>query len=355
MANSSTTIDMNAAPTAAGLARSQRARRFWRNVEGYAYVMPALLFLLVFQLLPIIYAFILSLHDVSIVKGLLPPPATEVGFKNYTKLFASPTFWQALANTIWYAVGTVSLGLVISLFFALLLSRPIKGIGIYRTLYFLPYITSLVVSGIVWQWLFRSPDGRGPGGLINYILSFFGANTSDFLGESRGIFKLGIQAIFGSGVDVPHWAEGPSLALCVIILLAVWYIVGFDIVVFMAGLANIPKELYDAAKVDGAQGWSLFRYITWPLLSPTTYFLLIVSTIGAFQAFTPIYVTAMPPQGAGAPDGSTLTLTLMFNNAAFKYFNEGLGYASTIAMVLFVLLITLSIVQLRFVGRRTEA
>jgi multiple sugar transport system permease protein len=352
MAEGSTAIQSGVSGQAAG--RSRKSRRFWQNVEGYAYVMPALIILLIFQFFPIIYAFVLSLHRVFIFRGFLPSPATEVGFKNYTNLLTDPTFWQAFANTVWYAVGTVTLGLGIALALALLLSRPIKGIGVYRTLYFLPYITSLVVSGIVWQWLFRAPDGRGPGGLINYFLSFFGRNTSDFLGESRGIFKLAVQGIFGSGVNVPPLLEGPSLALCVIILLAVWYIVGFNVVVFMAGLGNIPKELYDAARVDGAEGWKLFRYITWPLLTPTTFFLLVVSTIGAFQAFTPIYVTAMPPPGSGAPAGTTLTLTIMFYNAAFKYSNQGLGYSSTIAMVLFVLLIALAIFQLRFIGRRVQ-
>lgn len=352
MAESSTAIEPVAISKASG--PSKRMRRFWQNVEGYAYVMPALIILLVFQFFPIIYAFVLSLHKVFIMRGFLPSPATEVGFNNYINLLTNPDFWQSFANTIWYALGTVTLGLSVSLFLALLLSRPIKGISIYRTLYFLPYITSLVVSGIVWQWLFRSPDGRGPGGLVNYILSFFGRSTADFLGESRGIFKLMIQGVFGSGVDVPHWAEGPSLALCVIILLAVWYIVGFDVIVFMAGLANIPKELYDAARVDGAEGWRLFRHITWPLLKPTTFFLLVVSTIGAFQAFTPIYVTALPPPGSGSPAGTTQTLTIMFYNAAFKYSNQGLGYSSTIAMVLFVLLIALAVVQIRFIGRRAE-
>ena len=207
-----------------------------------------------------------------------------------------------------------------------------------------------VVAGTVWQWIFRAPDGTGPGGLANAILESLHLSPLRWLTEPKGIFQL----IFAPhGPILPPWATGPSLALATIVSLAVWSVLGFNTVIFLAGLTNIPRELYDAARVDGATGWRLFRHITWPLLTPTTYFLLIVSTIGAFQSFTPVF-SAGVPVGSGGPQNTTIVMTLYFYKAAFSYSNLGLGYASAIAVVLFALILILTVAQTRFLGHRVN-
>ncbi len=348
----------------AQLARSQRRRRFRLNLEGYVLILPAILVLGIFHFLPIIYAFVLSLYRAPIFKGLLPAPERFTGFNNYGRILNDDIFWKVLGNTIWYALGSVVLGLATALGLALLLNRPIRGIGIYRTIFFLPYVTSLLVAGMIWRWLFRSPNQNGPGGLVNSLIVGVGGKPVDFLGESRGIFQLAfnIQPVINSANPedlgskliggLTSFLGGPSLALSTIILLAIWSVVGFNTVVFIAGLQNVPKELYDAARVDGAQGWTLFKNITWPLISPTTFFLAIVSTIGAFQAFTTVFTTSI--DRLGGPDNSTNVMTLFFYTAAFRYTQLGLSYASTTAIILFFILVVLSIFQTRLAASRVN-
>lgn len=344
--------------------RARRRRRFLLNLEGYALILPAILILSIFHFFPIIYAFILSLYRAPIFQGLLPRPERFVGAQNYGRILGDDIFWKAFGNTVWYALGSVGLGLAIALGLALLLNRPIRGISIYRTIFFLPYVTSLLVAGLIWKWLFRSPNQSGPGGLVNSLIVGLGGQPVDWLGEPRGIFRImfNIQPVYN--IDNPEdiWSKisgglttflgGPSLALFTIILLAIWSVVGFNTVIFIAGLQNVPKELYDAARVDGAAGWTLFRYITWPLLSPTTFFLVVVSTIGAFQAFTTVYTVSI--DRLGGPDNATNVMTLFFYNSAFRYTTQGISYASTTAIILFVILVSLSIIQTRIGARRVN-
>ncbi|MGI8587156.1 MAG: carbohydrate ABC transporter permease [Chloroflexia bacterium] len=330
--------------------RARAGRRRREALTGYFFILPAVAILAVFHFFPILYAVLLSFYQFSVPKGLMPQADWAVGFGNYTRLFGDRVFWQALFNTLWYAGGTVVLGLGLSLGLALLLERVVRGRAFFRTVYFLPYVTSLVVAGTVWQWIFQAPVGTQPGGLANALLESLHLGPSQWLQEPRGIFQL----IFApSGPPLPDWAAGPSLALVTIVSLAVWSVLGFNVVIFLAGLTNIPRDIYDAARVDGATGWRLFRHITWPLLTPTTYFLLIVSTIGAFQSFTPVF-SAGVPVGSGGPQNTTIVLTLYFYKAAFSYSNLGLGYASTIAIVLFVLILGLTVFQTRFLSQRVN-
>ncbi len=330
--------------------QKRSTKRLREALTGYIFILPAVVILAVFHFFPIIYALLLSFFKFSVPVGLMPLPQWYVGGQNYDRLIHDRVFWQSLANTLWYAGGTIIFGLGISLVIALLLQRITKRRTFFRTIYFLPYITSLVVAGTVWQWIFRSPLGKTPGGLANALLNSVGLGSVRWLEEPRGIFQL----IFAPHGPVwPAWATGPSLSLVTIITLAVWSLVGFNSVVFLAGLNNIPRELYEAARVDGAGAWQTFRNITWPLLSPTTYFLLIVSTIGAFQSFTPIFSTSIPI-GSGGPQNTTSVLTLYFYKAAFSYSNLGLGYASTIAIVLFVMILVLTVAQTRLLGSRVH-
>ncbi len=330
--------------------RARNGRRRREALTGYLFILPAVAILGIFHFFPIVYAFILSFYKFSVPKGLFPLPDWWVGTQNYDRLLHDRVFGQALVNTLWYAVGTIVFGLGSALVVALLLERVVRGRTFFRTLYFLPYVTSLVVAGTVWQWIFRAPHGNGPGGLVNAVLGSFHLGPLRWLEEPRGLFKL----LFAEHNSAwPAWANGPSLALVTIIGLSVWSVLGFNTIVFLAGLTNVPHELYDAAKVDGATGRQLFRHITWPLLTPTTYFLLIVSTIAAFQSFTPVFSAGIPV-GSGGPQNTTVVMTLYYYKAAFSYSNLGLGYASAIAIVLFLIILTLTILQTRFLSRRVN-
>ena len=196
------------------------------------------------------------------VKGCIK----QIGLANYTKAFSDPEMWHSLLVTATYSILSVPLQLGISLLLAYLLFQKIRGKAIYRVFFFMPYITATVASASVWAFLY-SPDK----GLINEVAGKLGLPQLRWLMEPRGIFE-----VLGKNLQIPIPLElaGPSLAMLAIILYTTWVFVGYDTVIFLAGLGNIPNELYEAAKIDGASGWQLFRRITIPLLSPTTFFLL---------------------------------------------------------------------------------
>jgi multiple sugar transport system permease protein len=232
-----------------------------------------------------------------------------------------------------------------SLFVAYLLFQKIRGLSIYRTVFFLPYIVSSVAAGAVFTWIFNPRFGP-----VNMILDAIGIGGQKWLLEPRGIFEL---AGMYFGVQLPAWAAGPSMALIAIMVFAIWQIMGFDIVVFLAGLGNIPNELYEAAKIDGASGRQLFRHITLPMLSPTTFFISVISIIGSFQAFNHIYVMTSSSGGqVGGPLGTTSTLTIYM----FRQFwdNQNMGYGSALAFVLFGIILALTVFQNQVVEKRVH-
>ena len=301
-------------------------RRFLReSFQAYTLLPPALVIIGVFHLFAIFYAVYISLHDWSILKE------AYIGLANYSKLLADPEFRQSLLVTLWYVIGTVPVGLALSLGVAVLLSSDrCAAWGFYRTLFFLPYITSLVAAAAVWQWMYN-PDY----GVLNLALARLGLPTQQWLLEPRGVFALALAPL---GISLPEWAAGPSLALVSIIVMSIWSGLGFNVIVHLAGLGSIPRELQEAARVDGAGEWQVFRQVTMPLLSPTTFFLVIIATIRAFQAFNQIYV--MWPN-----DPTTRTLT-MFIFQTF-YGSSRAGYGAAAAMALFVILLILTIAQMR--------
>ncbi|HHX39278.1 MAG TPA: sugar ABC transporter permease [Armatimonadetes bacterium] len=300
-------------------------RRFLReSFQAYTFLLPALVIIGVFHVFAIFYAVYISLHDWSILKE------AYIGLANYSKLLADPEFRQSLLVTLWYVIGTVPVGLALSLGVAVLLFRPLRGVGFYRTLFFLPYITSLVAAAAVWQWMYN-PDY----GVLNLALARLGLPAQQWLLEPRGVFGLALAPL---GISLPEWAAGPSLALVSIIVMSIWSGLGFNVIVYLAGLGSIPRELQEAARVDGAGEWQVFRQVTVPLLSPTTFFLVIIATIRAFQAFNQIYV--MSPN-----DPTTRTLT-MFIFQTF-YGSSRAGYGAAAAMALFVILLLLTIAQMR--------
>jgi len=310
----------------------RRGRRLKENLLGYLYISPATLILLSFHLLPVFYAFYISLHKWKITKGAF------IGLDNYIRVLQDPAFRRSLQVTFFYVLGTVPLTLAISLLLAYLLFQNVRGLSLYRTIFFLPYITSTVASSAVWVWIFNPKHGP-----LNQILELIGIAPQKWMLEPRGIFQILGQAV---GVNVPSWAAGPSQALVAIMVFVIWFYVGWDTVIFLAGLGNIPSELYDAAKIDGAGRWALFRHITLPLLSPTIFFLTTMSMIGSFRAFNHIFVMTRAAGGQlGGPLRTTTTTSiLMFDHF---YSRVRFGYAAAIAFVLFAIILTLTVLQQR--------
>jgi multiple sugar transport system permease protein len=315
------------------------SRRPWtRWLLAYAYLAPAAAILLTFWILPLFRAFYTSLHA-----GWGTENERLVWFRNYAELLKSPTggpgeFVESLTVTAWYVVGTVPIALVLSFLIASLLFQKLRALGLFRTIYFLPYVTSTVAAAMVFRWIF-DPGGRG---LANTVLGWLGAPGQRWCLESTGVFHLLAE---GVGLSLPDWAGGPSLALVCVMIFSIWHVVGFDVVIFLAGLSAIPRELHEAAEVDGAGPWSKMRHITLPLLTPTLFFLAIISVIRSFQTFNQIYVLARDT-------ASTRNVTMLI----YSKFWEGnaIEEATAVAVLLFAILLGLTALQMHVLGRRVH-
>lgn len=246
-------------------------------------------------------------------------------------------WWMGLLNTVYYSAGTIPLQLIIALVLATLLFQDIIGKSFFRIIYFLPYIAPFVGTAAVFRILF-SGRANAP---VNSLLTSLGLDSLQWLNEPAGIWQL----LLGDSVQLPGWAVGPSLALVVIIIYGTWTFIGFNTVIFMAGLGNIPRELYEAAAIDGAGRWSQFRNITLPLLSPTMYFLTLYSVIGTFKAFNHIYVLR-----SAAALGTTDTASIIIFEA-FKR-DTRYGYASALAILLLIIILGITAVNNRIASRR---
>ncbi|WP_135256686.1 carbohydrate ABC transporter permease [Thermus caldilimi] len=300
---------------------------------GWALVWPALALLLVWHVFPTFYAFYLSLFErVNFLR-----PAAFSGLENYRILLQDPLFWKALGNTFWYVIFTVPVGLFLATGVAILLNAQVAFLGFYRTLYFLPYITALTAAAAVWRWIYHPEFG-----FLNWLLRTPGL---DWLNTPKGVFALLLEPL---GVQPQGFWAGPSLAFVAIMVMSVWHFLGYQVVILLAGLQAIPKEYYEAAELDGASFWQKHRLITWPLLSPTTFFLFTLGLIGAFQVFTQVYV--LTPTGGVLQD--TLTLAFYLYNKGFR--DSDFSYASAIAMVTFFLILVLTLVQRRVLERRVN-
>ncbi|MGI9145186.1 MAG: carbohydrate ABC transporter permease [Chloroflexota bacterium] len=321
------------APRAGPVRQQSRAtrRRLSEIGFGYALLAPAVVLLLAFEVFPILYGAYISACDWRL-------QCTQfVGLDNYTRALNDSALWHALLVTATYALISVPLQLGLGLWIAYLLYQKVRGQEIFRVLFFLPYITSTVASAAVWSYLY-SPDN----GLLNAALRMVGLPAQHWLTEPRGVFALVGQSF---GVSVPIGLQGPSMALVSLIAFTTWVFIGYDIAIFLAGLGNVPTELYDAARVDGASGWTLFRSITFPLLSPTTFFLLIFTVIGTFKAFNHVWV--MTEGGPG--DATTTASVLIFQQL---YQSNRYGYSAALAFILFAVILVLTVVQNRLAGRR---
>ncbi|MFO7898623.1 MAG: sugar ABC transporter permease [Planctomycetota bacterium] len=310
-------------------------RRSW---TPYLYLLPAAVILLAFSIYPLFHAFNMSLHT-----DWGRPGYRFVGLGNYRHLLVETgEFLHSLGVTVWYAVGTVPITMILSFLIAGLLFQKLRALGLFRTIYFLPYVTSTVAAAMVWRWIFN-PSSYG---LANTVVRWLGGEPLRWYSESTGVFQL-----LADNVDVvlPSWAAGPSLALVCVIVFSIWHALGFNVVIFLAGLSAIPREMYEAAEVDGATGIQRTRYITLPLLSPTLFFLFIISTIRSFQTFNQIYVIAR--QGETWTRGTEHLTMQIYRH---YYTSHDLGAATATAVLLFLIILGLTFLQMRMLGRRVH-
>lgn len=276
-------------------------RVFW---VGF-FLLPSLLGLLIFKLIPIGASLGLTLYEWD----LLTPPVF-VGLGNFVRLFSDRGFLSALQHTLTFIIGYIPLVMVLGLTVAIALNQEIRGKTVFRTLFYLPVVSSWVAIALLWMWIFNPRFG-----LVNYGLSLF-------------------------GIEGPGWLFDPNWAMPAIIITSVWKDIGFVMIMFLAGLQAIPEVYYEAASIDGATSWQRFRNITLPLLSPTTFFALVISLIHSFQLFDQVWIMT-----GGGPAGATTVVVEQIVNNAFRY--SRMGYAATISWVLFAMVFVITLFQMR--------
>ncbi|MDO9578735.1 MAG: sugar ABC transporter permease [Candidatus Cloacimonadales bacterium] len=301
------------------------------DVGPYIYLLPAFIIVFVFRLIPIVLSFIVSFFEWTVTGA-----GDFIGLENYAIMMKDKEFWQSLVNTFYLVIFVVPISLILSLLFAALLNTIEKLKSFFRSVYFIPTVTSMVAISIVWKIIFNQQTG-----LANYFLEKIGLDPMGWLAESQGIFQL----LFANlGIELPSWAAGPSLALFSIIIVTIWKGLGYNTIIYLAGLQNIPNVYYEAADIDGAGKIKQFFKITWPLISPTTFYVLMMTTITTFQVFSQIYLMTGPP--VGGPLGTTKVIVYFLFDKGFGESNN-LSYASAIALVLFVIILSLTLLQKR--------
>ena len=268
------------------------------------FVLPALVPLIVFWLWPMLYSTYISTTNWD----YMSPEYNIVGISNYSTLLHNKAFYEVLKNTAVFSIGTVIPTLVGGLLLALLLNKKLKGMGFFRTILFSPWVTPTVAVSIVWSWIFEPRVG-----LANYIL------------QTLHLSKL-------------QWAQSTKWAMLVVIIVTVWKGLGWTMVFYLGALQKVPKELYEACSIDGGSAWRKFKNVTLPMISPTSFFLVIMTSINALQAYDQIQILTQ-----GGPAGSTRTILYMYYQAAFENFN--MGEATAVATVLVVITLALSLIQ----------
>jgi multiple sugar transport system permease protein len=288
----------------------------WRGTAGFWFVAPALALIGAFFVVPVLASLLLSFTDFDVYAIARPDRLRAVGLENYRRLLDDPRFWLAFRNTAYFVFVGGPLSIAVSLAAALLLdARLTRFRGFFRSVLFLPVVTTLVAVAVVWRYLYHPRLG-----LLNHLLAPVGIDPIDWLGD-------------------PLWA------MPAIILLAVWKNFGFNMVVFLAGLQSVPARLYEAARLDGAGAWQQFRRVTLPLLRPTLVFVTIITGIGYFQLFAEPYVMTQ-----GGPAGATLSVVLLMYEEGFRWWN--MGYGAAVAFVLFAVILALTLLQLMWQGRK---
>ena len=275
-------------------------------LAGALMVSPSVVLLIVFFFIPVGLAFLLAFTNAR----LISPSISFTGLDNFSRLAEDPLFWKSLRNTLYFAVVVVPLQSAFALLLALLVNTRIRGTNFFRTLYFVPVVTSIVVVSILWKFMYQ------PDGLVNNVLQ-----------------SLSFNAVQGT-----DWLNNPAAAMPAIIFMSIWQAVGFHMVIWLSGLQTIAPELYEAADLDGASQWQKFRYVTWPGLRNTRTFILVTITIAALSLFAQINIMT----NGGPLDATT---TVVFQAVRIGYQQQQTAYASAISLVFFVLVLAVSLVQ----------
>lgn len=283
------------------------------RIAAFFYLMPSGVIFALFTILPALFVLVISLFNWNMLNV---SQSQFLGVGNYTALLSSSQFWHSLFISLLFTLGTVPTGLIFALAIALLLMRRFPIRGLTRLAAFSPYVTPVVATSIIWIWIFNPQFG-----LIDDLLRML------HLGQ-------------------PGWFESTTWALPGVILYTLWHNMGFTVIIFMAGLSGISQEILEAARVDGASAWREFWHVTWHLLTPTTLFVLVISTIGSLQAFTQFFTMT-----SGGPIGATTTTSYLLYQMAFIFYHT--GYAAAIAVVLFVIIGLLTLLQMGLAQRRT--
>lgn len=286
--------------------RLPKKRQMITWAYGYAMVAPTIIGLIILNIIPIFQTIYMSFFK----SGAFGKGNIFIGFNNYVTLFADKQVWQAVLNTLKYALLVVPVGIILSLLLATALNKKIAGRGLYRLVYFMPMIAVPAAVTMVWRWLYNYYYG-----LFNHLLT-----------------DIGLSAV--------RWIEEPNLALFSIALIGIWSSVGYNMVLILSGLQEIPKDYYEASELDGASPFRQLVSITVPLVSPTLFFVSITSVISAMQVFDVIYMLI---DVANPAYGKTVSLVYLFYNNSFKYSNK--GYASCIVLVLLVIILILTLIQ----------
>jgi len=285
---------------------ASKKANFKKQLVAYSFLAPNFIGFAIFTLVPIVFAVVLAF-----LRWDGANPMEWAGFSNFSELFDDDQFKAALKNTIVYTTGTVPFTLLASLFLAVILNQGIKARNFFRTVSFFPYIASLVAVAAVWNMIFN--PSKGPVNMLLYALGF---------------------------ENVPGWAADKDWAMVTIILFSVWKYMGYYMIIYLAGLQGINPELYEAANLDGTNAWQRFRYVTVPQLSATTFFILVMLTIQCFKVYDIVYMVTQ-----AGPGTATLVLVYDIYNKAFISWN--LGSASAVAMVLFALVLTVTLIQFK--------
>lgn len=291
-------------------------RRFWADSAlAWLLLLPTLMVLGAFMFYPVFKALIISLYDWDMIS----PDKRWVMFGNYQELLTDRLFWQAVRNTAVYVLGTVPAEMAIALGVALLLNQALHFRAFYRLAFFIPYITTVVAIAMVWAWMYHDQWG-----LLNTILGWF-------------------------GMAPQRWLLDPRWTLFTIILMSIWKNAGYTTILFLAGLQNLDRELYSAARVDGANRWQAFRHITWPLLTPTTFFVSVTSIIAGFKVFTEIFVLY-----GGKPGPLRVATTMVFYVYEKAWDDYRMGYAAAAAYLLFLMVLAFTLLQLWYARKRVH-
>lgn len=299
----------------------------WK-ASPYLYILPALLLLFLFRTIPVIMSLIIGFFEWGITGS-----GKFIGVKNYVTMFKDEVFWKSITNTLWFVAFVVPASIIFPLFFATLLNQIKRLKSLFRMVYFLPFVTSLVAVSIVWKIIFSEQAG-----LANSMLGWVGISPQKWLAESTGIFQLLATPL---GIQLPAWMAGPSQALFAIIIMTIWKGLGYNTIIYLAGLQNISKDYYEAADIDGAGKTRQFFKITVPLVSPTTFYVLIMTTIVSFQAFAQIYLMT----DKGGPLNTTKLIVYYIYERGFDALD--MGYASAVALFLFIIVLLLTLLQKR--------